>query len=308
MSVSKIEQDIKLLENKLKEVDTTITDLIKRNEYQKELQRKIKKLERTKNSLEQLNREQQSLNSLKYDFYLNDNESTDKQKYTIDKQAEIILSSENNQPLETNEEKRTSSILPIPSIKTIKIAKFFAICSVLFTLSFLGLRYIKNRSISSANSLFTQEKAIKIVMRWYESKKTVFAPPYDRNLASKLLTGKSYERTVIGKDYNLSPIDWLQDNNKYYTFQLQKIDDIVRFQAEDNRASIDLIVMEQRTFCYQNSQGEIKMSNDDNTILDTSLERYYFSKAQGEWKITDYQTLERLERSKNHAKSCMLNY
>lgn len=48
MSVAKIKRDIKLIENKLIELDTTIADPIERNEQKKELEKKIKRLRRTK--------------------------------------------------------------------------------------------------------------------------------------------------------------------------------------------------------------------------------------------------------------------
>ena len=71
MSVIKIEQDIKLLENKLKEIDVTITDPIERNEQKKEIKKKISKLKRTKSQIEQLEKEQLELESLKSNFIAN---------------------------------------------------------------------------------------------------------------------------------------------------------------------------------------------------------------------------------------------
>ncbi len=68
MLILKIEQDLELLENKLKEIDTTISDPIERNEYQKELKKKIKKLKRTKSQIEQQEKQQQELESLKLEF------------------------------------------------------------------------------------------------------------------------------------------------------------------------------------------------------------------------------------------------
>ena len=68
MSVFKIEQDIKLLEEKLEEINTTILNPIERNEYEKELNRKLKKLKRAKTQIEQQEIEQQELESLKLEF------------------------------------------------------------------------------------------------------------------------------------------------------------------------------------------------------------------------------------------------
>ena len=74
MSVFKIEQDIKLLEKELEQINITITDPIERNEQQKELKKKISKLKRTKSQIEQLEKEQLELKSLKSDFIANNEE------------------------------------------------------------------------------------------------------------------------------------------------------------------------------------------------------------------------------------------
>ncbi|MGF1590217.1 MAG: hypothetical protein ACFCU7_13410 [Pleurocapsa sp.] len=80
MSLSKIENKIELLENKLKEIDTTITDSIERNEYKIELQKQVKKLKRTKSNLEQLHQEQQELESLRYEVSIVYEKSENKQQ------------------------------------------------------------------------------------------------------------------------------------------------------------------------------------------------------------------------------------
>lgn len=96
MSISKIKRDIELLKQRLIEIETEILDPIERNEYKQELQRKIKKLNRSQNSLEQLEREQQELKSLKSEFSLNNNESVDQKKSEPDKPVEHASSTTNN--------------------------------------------------------------------------------------------------------------------------------------------------------------------------------------------------------------------
>jgi hypothetical protein len=101
MSISKIESKIKLLEEKLKEIDTTITDSIERNEYKVELQKEIKKLTRTKNNSEQLQLEQQELESLKTEFLIYEQEPNKKQ-YT-QQLLEISLTTEQKNPKENKD-------------------------------------------------------------------------------------------------------------------------------------------------------------------------------------------------------------
>ena len=86
MSVAKIEQDIQLIEEKLEKIDLTIEDPIERNEYKKELQRKIKKLNRTKDSFKQLQKEQEELESLKYEVSI----ANEKDEETVVKKATTV--------------------------------------------------------------------------------------------------------------------------------------------------------------------------------------------------------------------------
>lgn len=86
MSVAKIEQDIQLIEEELEKIDLTIEDPIERNEYKKELQRKIKKLNRTKDSFKQLQKEQEELESLKYEVSI----ANEKDEETVVKEATTV--------------------------------------------------------------------------------------------------------------------------------------------------------------------------------------------------------------------------
>ena len=92
MSIAKIEQDIQLLEEKLEKINITISDPIERNEYKQQLQREIKKLNRTKDSLKQLQQEQQEIESLKYEVSLaneKDEETVVKEAFTVNNLSNI---------------------------------------------------------------------------------------------------------------------------------------------------------------------------------------------------------------------------
>lgn len=90
MSISKIENNIELLEHELQQINTTISDSIERNEYKIELQKKIKKLNQTKRNLEQLHQEQQELESLRSEVSMIYEKSENKQQYS-QQLPEIIL-------------------------------------------------------------------------------------------------------------------------------------------------------------------------------------------------------------------------
>lgn len=93
MSIAKINKNIESLEKQLEEIETNIFDPIERLEHKKQLERKIKKLQRTKSQIEQLEKEQRELESLKLEFILNDNEPVDERK---SEQVESTASITNN--------------------------------------------------------------------------------------------------------------------------------------------------------------------------------------------------------------------
>ena len=92
MTVLKIKRDIDLLEKQLNEIEINIADPIERIEHKKQLERKIKKLERSRSQIEQLEQEQQELESLKSEFSSNNNKSINRREVKSDKQVEYTAS------------------------------------------------------------------------------------------------------------------------------------------------------------------------------------------------------------------------
>ena len=104
---------------------------------------------------------------------------------------------------------------------------------------------------SHTDSPISEKEATDLIERWLVAKRTILAPPYDRNLAAQLLTGEAYERV-------LSDINWLEKNNDYLTYKRQKIDKITMFKSEENQAIIGAIITEERFFNSNNgSIGKI---------------------------------------------------
>jgi hypothetical protein len=93
MSNSKLKRDIELLEQQLNELEANIFDPIERIEQKKQLQREIRKLERSKSQIEQLEQEQQELENLKSEFLSKNNELVDENKSERFEQAEFTLES-----------------------------------------------------------------------------------------------------------------------------------------------------------------------------------------------------------------------
>ncbi|WP_414619745.1 protein kinase domain-containing protein [Calothrix sp. CCY 0018] len=138
-------------------------------------------------------------------------------------------------------------------------------------------------NFTPATSSITREAAISVLNQWQDAKRELFAPPFDRNLGAELTTGEAYRKNV-GTD---SSLEWLENNNSYYRYGVQKIDSVEKFIASNNRATIDIVVTEDRIF-YQS--GEIVPG--ENTSFDTRLIRYSLQLEDGSLKISDYKTID----------------
>ncbi|MGB7274278.1 MAG: IMS domain-containing protein [Geitlerinemataceae cyanobacterium] len=129
------------------------------------------------------------------------------------------------------------------------------------------------------SSVITEKDAVNLISNWLEAKRKLFASPYDRQIAAE------YTTEVLYQDITKSggTIDWLQDNNAYYTFGVQKVEPTGVFSASGDRATIEVRVTEDRTF-YVN--GKV---NDTQTDFDTTSARYTLYFTDGRWKIADYK-------------------
>jgi len=134
---------------------------------------------------------------------------------------------------------------------------------------------------SSPSSSITQEEAGNLISNWLQSKRQIFASPFNRQLAAELTTDVLYQdMTKPG-----GSIDWLIENKAYYQFGVQKIKSIKQFSANGNQATIEVDLTEDRTF-YVN--GKVDKTQTDFT---TKLVRYNLQFVDGRWKISDYRSI-----------------
>ncbi len=122
----------------------------------------------------------------------------------------------------------------------------------------------------------TEQQANDIVRAWYEAKPQIFAPPFDESLVEKYATGVLYDR-VAGSD---GSINWLKENNGYYTFNFSNIEEVVSFSNSSSRPSLTVRVTEE---LYLTENGiQKKTQNYTANVI------YYFEKTGDDWKIYDY--------------------
>lgn len=135
---------------------------------------------------------------------------------------------------------------------------------------------------AEAAGSISQQQAVELVSQWLQAKSKILAPPFDQQLAAKLTTGELYSDLTQANGV----ITWLKNNQAYYRFGVQKAEAVKKFAASDNKATLEVNVTEERTL-YQN--GKIVPNQTD---FQTRLMRYTLESQAGEWKITDYKTVD----------------
>ncbi len=130
----------------------------------------------------------------------------------------------------------------------------------------------------TSGSSLNQDQAAAIVQTWLNSKGRVFAPPFDRQLARQLTTGTRYNQIMQSG----GSIDWLRDNNSYYTYAITRVENVWAFDNSKSLVEIKLRVTEDLTL--HNSSGGIDAERSGRT---TANYIYYLAQDNGTWKIHD---------------------
>jgi hypothetical protein len=145
--------------------------------------------------------------------------------------------------------------------------------------------------LPTPSSSISKEAALEVVKQWIQYKKVLFAPPYDTSQGSTLLTGKAYINNIdrsseqcnnSGSEGCLSSVDWLKRYNAQYSFSVQRVDSIDKFEASEENASIFVTVTEYRTLY---NKGKSIPSGG------TKQYRYDLKYENGRAKISDYKVL-----------------
>ena len=135
----------------------------------------------------------------------------------------------------------------------------------------------------SRSASITQQEAVDLIKEWLEAKKVIFAPPYKRKLLAELTTGELY-KSIAEAD---GKIEQLKRNNAYYRYGVQKIENVDRFVADGNRATIQVKVTEDIKFYRNGYLDPAESSFKTRTVL-YNLQL----NVGGRWKIADYKTID----------------
>ncbi|MBD2200191.1 MULTISPECIES: protein kinase domain-containing protein [Calothrix] len=126
----------------------------------------------------------------------------------------------------------------------------------------------------------SQQETLDLINKWLEAKPSIFATPFDRQLAASLTTGKIYEDiTKPG-----GTIDWLQQEKAYYRYGTKKIDPIGYFSSKSDRVEIEVQIRQGIDY-YVNE----KLKNSE---INTSKYRFVIVLENGKWKLSDRKEIK----------------
>jgi ARC6-like, IMS domain len=144
--------------------------------------------------------------------------------------------------------------------------------------------------VATPDPQISQDEAISLIQKWLEAKKTLFAPPFDRESAALLMTGKAYTDKIKGissKGTPTSASEWLEKNHYYRSYGLQRIDSVEKFEVSANNAIIDVQITEHSNL--YNAKGQLQKLKSG---LETKTIRYILVKENNNLKISDYNDLK----------------
>jgi len=118
----------------------------------------------------------------------------------------------------------------------------------------------------------SRQEADELIESWLQAKRRIFAPPFSRQLLDQLTTGERYRG-------NSGTIGWLQRNNGYYDYGVQKVESIERIVKNGKEATVRFNYTEDRTL-YLNGQVVPK-----ETDFKTRTVIYNLRFEEGRWKI-----------------------
>lgn len=126
---------------------------------------------------------------------------------------------------------------------------------------------------------FTGEEGVALVQSWLDAKKTVFAPPYDLDVAANFLTGPAW--TAVAK--RDGSVDWLRQNNTYYRYGGNQVTlkRVVKLAAK--QAILDIYIQEQLSV-YKD--GHLRQSKTDRDTY-----RFDLRRVGDTWKIYDRRSV-----------------
>lgn len=117
--------------------------------------------------------------------------------------------------------------------------------------------YFSSTNSNSSSSTFrrktiqkpiSKQEAVNLVNKYLQAKSDILSPPFDRQIASELLTGEALHEIVKSE----GTIDWLINNNAYYRYGERRAEPLALFWSDSDRGELDLQIYEELYFYKDN--------------------------------------------------------
>ncbi len=131
--------------------------------------------------------------------------------------------------------------------------------------------------LSDQQSGLNQLEARAIVEEWLTVKSQIFAPPFNTSLADQVVAAGPLWTDLTKTD---GSIEWLKNNNSYYSYKAIKVNQVVRFLPSPSMPSIVVSVSE---------DSILHSPKGNNSSSSTNDWLYTLKEEDGRWKIWDYR-------------------
>jgi hypothetical protein len=120
-------------------------------------------------------------------------------------------------------------------------------------------------------------QARSIVEEWISVKPQIFAPPFNTELANNVVASGPLWTDLTKTD---GSIEWLKNNNSYYSYPSIKVNEVIRFLPSPTMPSIVVSISEDSVL--HSPRGNEASTSTSNWL-------YTLKEEGGRWKIWDYR-------------------
>jgi hypothetical protein len=120
-------------------------------------------------------------------------------------------------------------------------------------------------------------QARSIVEEWISVKPQIFAPPFNTELANNVVASGPLWTDLTKTD---GSIEWLKNNNSYYSYPSIKVNEVIRFLPSPTMPSIVVSISE---------DSVLHSPHGNEASTSTSNWLYTLKEEGGRWKIWDYR-------------------
>lgn len=123
----------------------------------------------------------------------------------------------------------------------------------------------------------SEAEARGVVEKWLTVKSQIFAPPFNTELADEVVASGPLWADLVKPD---GSIDWLKQNDSYYTYSLIRVNRVYRYLPSSTTPSIVVSVTEESVL--HSPKGSTPSSSTRDWV-------YTLKNEGGSWKIWDYR-------------------